>query len=84
MGEIPFAYGFLDLWWDIKMKDMNEKEDGRKYRYPDSLILVIGYIGVIFIYHADIQTNRGNHKSNCKGPAKPPQLLTINRRVNNL
>ena len=45
-GEILFAYDFLDLWHDIKMEDMNEKGEGRKYRYPDSLILVIGYIRV--------------------------------------
>ena len=46
-GEILFAYGFPDLWWNIKIEeDMNEKRDCRKYRYPESVILVIGYTRV--------------------------------------
>jgi hypothetical protein len=41
-GEILFAYDFLDIW-DSEMATMNENKEGKKkYRYPNSFILVIG------------------------------------------
>ena len=46
-GEILFAYDFLDLW-DSELTRMNENKEGKKYRYPNSFILVIGYIRVYF------------------------------------
>jgi len=59
----------------------------RKAESTDILIplfLLLATSEFIFIYHADIQTNRGNHKSNFEEPAKPPIYSQINRRVNNL
>jgi Transposase DDE domain len=44
-GEILFAYDFLDAW-DSELARMNENKEGKKYRYPNSFILVIGYIRV--------------------------------------
>ncbi|MGB8033646.1 MAG: hypothetical protein WCF03_07490 [Nitrososphaeraceae archaeon] len=45
-GEILFAYDFLDIW-DSELATMNENKEGKKkYRYPNSFILVIGYIRV--------------------------------------
>jgi hypothetical protein len=42
-GEILFAYDFLDVW-DSELARMNENKEGKKkYRYPNSFILVIGY-----------------------------------------
>jgi hypothetical protein len=46
-GEILFAYDFLDVW-DSELATMNENKEGKKYRYPNSFILVIGYIRVYF------------------------------------
>jgi Transposase DDE domain len=46
-GEILFSYDFLDEW-DIVLAKMNENKKGRKFIYPDSLILVIGYIRLYF------------------------------------
>ena len=45
-GEVFFAYDFLDVW-DSELATMNENKEGKKkYRYPNSFILVIGYIRV--------------------------------------
>jgi hypothetical protein len=38
---------FLIYGWDSELTTMNENKEGKKkYRYPDSFILVIGYIRV--------------------------------------
>ncbi len=42
-GEILFSYDFLDEW-DSVLAKMNENKKGRKFSYPDSFILVIGYM----------------------------------------
>jgi hypothetical protein len=46
-GEILFAYDFLDIW-DVDLARMNENKSGKKYQFPDSFILVIGYIRLCF------------------------------------
>jgi hypothetical protein len=53
------------------------------------LFLLLATSEFIFIYHAGIQTNRENHKSNCKEHAKSPHPIPtsysqINIRINNL
>jgi len=49
------SYDFLDMW-DIDLARMNENKNGKKYKFPDSFILVIGYMRIdIFIYHIDKQ-----------------------------
>jgi hypothetical protein len=53
-SEILFAYDFLDIW-DSELATMKENKEGKKYRYPNSFILVIGYIRVTFIYPIDKQ-----------------------------
>jgi hypothetical protein len=42
-GEILFAYDFLDIW-DSELARTNENKEGKKYRYPNSFILVIGQL----------------------------------------
>jgi transposase len=81
-GEILFAYDFLDLWWDFEIEDMNEKKEGRKYRYPDSLILVIGYIRVYL--HLPYRQTEGIIKATGKNLPNHPSYSQINRRINNL
>jgi hypothetical protein len=44
---ILFAYDFLDIW-DDNLARMNENKNGKKYQFPDSLILAIGYIRAYF------------------------------------
>ena len=45
--KILFAYDFLDIW-DDNLARMNENKNGKKYQFPDSLILAIGYIRAYF------------------------------------
>ena len=46
-GEILFSYDFLDIW-DDDLARMNDNKKGKKYKFPDSFILIIGYIRVYF------------------------------------
>ncbi|MER5175314.1 MAG: IS5/IS1182 family transposase, partial [Candidatus Nitrosocosmicus sp.] len=39
-GEILFSYDFLDIW-DDDLARMNENKKGKKYKFPDSFILII-------------------------------------------
>ncbi len=53
--EILFSYDFLDSS-DSDLKRMNENKNDKPVTFPDSFILVIGYIRTyIFIYHIDKQ-----------------------------
>ena len=81
-GEILFAHDFLDLWWDIEIEDMNERKEGRKYRYPDSLILVIGYIRVYL--HLPYRQTEGIIKATGKSLPSHPSYSQISRRINSL
>jgi len=81
-GEILIAYDFLNLWWDVEIDEMNEKKEGRKYRYPDSFILVIGYIRVYF--HLPYRQTEGIIKATAKNLPNHPSYSQINRRINNL
>ena len=47
-GEILFSHGFLD-GWDTALTKMNENKKGnRKFVYPDSFILAVGYVRIYF------------------------------------
>ncbi len=46
-GDILFSYDFLDIW-DDDLARMNDNKKGKKYKFPDSFILLIGYIKVYF------------------------------------
>ena len=38
-GEILFSYDFLDVW-DDDLEKMNKNKKGKKYKFPDSFILI--------------------------------------------
>ena len=42
-GEILFSYNFLNMW-DSDLEKMNENKKGKKYEFPGSFILAIGYM----------------------------------------
>ncbi len=46
-GEILFSYDFLETW-DWILEKMNENKKGKPYLYPDSFIIVVGYIRICF------------------------------------
>ena len=81
-GEILFSYDFLDIW-DADLARMNENKNGKRYKFPDSFILVIGHIRVYFrlpyrqtegLIKATIGKNLPNH----------PCYSQICRRINKL
>jgi hypothetical protein len=68
-GEILFAYDYLEMW-DDNLDRMNENKKGKKYKLPDSFILVIIYITeYIFTYILD--KHRRNHKSDPRKESSP-------------
>jgi hypothetical protein len=80
-GEILFAYDFLDVW-DSELARMNENKEGKKYRYPNSLILVIGYIRVYF--HLPYRQTEGIIKATGKNMPNHPSYGQICRRLSRL
>jgi Transposase DDE domain len=80
-GEILFAYDFLDVW-DSELARMNENKEGKKYRYPNSFILVIGYIRVYL--HLPYRQTEGIIKATGKNIPNHPSYGQICRRLSRL
>ena len=80
-GKILFSYDFLDEW-DIVLAKMNENKKGRKFIYPDSLILVIGYIRLYF--HLPYRQTEGIIKATGKNLPSHPSYGHICKRINKL
>jgi len=81
-GEILFSYDFLDNW-DAGLARMNENKNGKKYKFPDSFILVIGHIRVYF--HLPYRQTEGTIKATAgKNFPDHPCYSQICRRVNKL
>jgi DDE family transposase len=80
-GEILFAYDFLDIW-DSELATMNENKEGKRYRYPNSLILVIGYIRIYF--HLPYRQTEGIIKATGKNMPDHPSYGQICRRLSRL
>jgi hypothetical protein len=80
-GEILFAYDFLDVW-DEDLAKMNENKKGKKYQFPDSFIVSIGYIRLCF--HLPYRQIEGIIKATGKSLPDHPSYSQICRRVNKL
>ncbi len=81
-GEILFSYDFLDNW-DADLARMNENKNGKKYKFPDSFIFVIGHIRVYF--HLPYRQTEGIIKATIgKNLPDHPSYSQICRRVNKL
>jgi hypothetical protein len=80
-GEILFAYDFLDIW-DNDLAKMNENKNGKKYKFPNSFILVIGHIRLCF--HLPYRQTEGIIKATGKSLPDHPSYSQICRRVNKL
>ncbi len=83
-GEILFSYDFLDIW-DDDLARMNENKKGKKYKFPDSFILIIGYIRVYF--HLPYRQTEGIIKATASKRLptdKQPSYSQICRRTNKL
>ncbi len=80
-GEILFSYDFLDNW-DADFASMNENKKGKKYKFPDSFILIIGHIKVYL--HLPYRQTEGIIKATGKNLPDHPCYSQICRRINNL
>ena len=80
-GEILFSHCFLDEW-DATLAKMNENKKGRKFVYPDSFILAVGYIRVYF--HLPYRQTEGIIKATGKSLPGHPSYGHICKRVNSL
>ena len=82
-GEILFSYDFLDIW-DSELERKNKNKKGKPFTFPDSFILVIGYVR-IYIFSSALSSNRRlYHKSHWKEPSSSSICYSqICRRVVN-
>ncbi len=81
-GEILFSYDFLDSWGS-ELKVMNQNKRGKPFTFPNSFILVIGYIR--YSFHLPYRQTEGIIKATGKNlPANPPSYGHICKRVNKL
>ena len=81
-GEILFSYDFLDTW-GYELERMNEGKKGKPFTFPDSFILVIGYIR--YSFHLPYRQTEGIIKATGKRlPANPPSYGQICKRINRL
>jgi hypothetical protein len=81
-GEILFSYDFLDNWGS-ELEKMNKNKKGKPFTFPDSFILVIGYIRLLF--HLPYRQTEGiiNATGKCLLPANP-SYGHICKRINKL
>lgn len=81
-GEILFSYDFLDTWGS-DLEGMNKNKRGKPFIFPDSFILVIGYIRCSF--NLPYRQIEGIIKATGKTlPEKPPSYGHICKRINKL
>ena len=80
-GEILFSYDFLDRS-DADFARMNENKKGKKHKFPDSFILIIGHIKVYL--HLPYRQTEGIIKATGKNLPDHPCYSQICRRINNL
>ncbi len=84
-GEILFSYDFLDIW-DNDLAAINENKKDKKYKFPDSFILIIGHIKVYF--HLPYRQTEGIIKATIGKSMpeykQPPSYSQICRRTNKL
>jgi hypothetical protein len=81
-GEILFSYDFLDIW-DSEIELMNKNKKGKPFVFPNSFILVIGYIR--YSFHLPYRQTEGIINAIGKSlPADPPSYGHICKRINKL
>jgi transposase len=68
--------------WDSELDRMNESKKGRPYSFPDSFILVIGYMRSYF--HLPYRQTEGIIKATGKSLPRHPGYGHICKRINNL
>ena len=82
--EILFSYDFLDIWDDLAR--MNENKNGKRYKIPDSFIIIIGHIRVCL--HLPYRQTEGLIKAtigkSIPEDKRPPSYSQTCKRTNKL
>ncbi len=68
--------------WDYNLDKMNENKKSKPYSFPDSFILIIGYIRIYF--HLPYRQTEGVIKATGKNLPDHPCYSQICRRINKL
>ena len=81
-GEIILGFDVIDNW-NNELHRMNQGKEGALYRYPDTFVLLLGYMRIYF--HLPFRQTKGVVTAHA-GRKVPsiPDYSTINRRVNKL
>ncbi len=81
-GEIILGFDVIDNW-NNELHRMNHGKEGALYRYPDTFVLLLGYMRIYF--HLPFRQTKGVVTAHA-GRKVPsiPDYSTINRRVNKL
>lgn len=82
-GEILLDLSLLRNWTD-ELKEMNRGKEGGRYRYPDSLIKLLGFIHTYFCLPYRQCEGFTKALSKWESRLEAPDYSTINRRVNRL
>jgi hypothetical protein len=80
-GEILFSYDTLDAWGS-ELERMNKNKKGKPFEFPNSFILVIGYIRTSF--HLPYRQTEGIVKATGKRLPGNPSYGHICKRINKL
>ena len=82
LGEILFSYDFLDTWGH-EIERMNRNKKGKPFVFPNSFILVIGYIR--YSFRLPYRQTEGIIKATGKRlPSNSPSYGHICKRINKL
>jgi hypothetical protein len=80
-GEILFSYDFLDIW-DSEIVEMNKNKKGKPFVFPNSFILVIGYIR--YSFRLPYRQTEGILNATGKNLPANPSYGHICKRINRL
>jgi hypothetical protein len=81
LGDILFSYDFLDTW-SCELELINKNKRGKPFTFPDSFILVIGYIR--YSFHLPYRQTEGILKTTGKRLPDHPSYGHICKRINKL
>ena len=78
-GEILFSYDFLDTW-GYELEIMNKNKKGKPFEFPNSFMLVIGYIR--YLFHLPYRQTEGIIKAAGKSLQGNPSYGHICKETN--
>jgi transposase len=81
-GELLIGFDVIDNW-DKELKQMNKDKVGEPFHYPNTFLLLLGYVKVYF--HLPYRQTEGIAQGHARGKVPSiPDYTTISRRINRL